>query len=149
MYWLDVRDAPGTFWAFCRHFAGCAMASFEGSLSRFDLLSIPGANAIGTATLYHHDLNGYPATEFVIVPLTTDSIAGLKHRLHGPHVFGRHGDIRRAEIGDGGGLLFSACDNFHRECVRACDQVPTGLLDTLVASGVIRAYREVPGGARL
>ena len=146
MYWLDVRDCPATFWAFCDHFANRAAASFEGKLDRFDLLSIPGAASAQTVTLLRQHAQ---QDDFVVVPVTTSTIGELKRRLAGPRVFGAHGDIDHAQLSGEGGLLFSACDHFHRECVRATDLVPVGLLDSLVAAGLVRSYQVIPDRTHL
>src|SRR5687767_7697187 len=41
---LDVRNAAGVVWTLCEEFQTDAAVSFEGSLQRFDLLSLPGAS---------------------------------------------------------------------------------------------------------
>src|SRR5262245_5380380 len=107
-WWLDVRDKPGTLWAICDEFAGRGEISLEGDLGRFDLTSIPGS-VVGERGLLRRATES-PKLDFVVLPLTDETITRLKTALTGSKVFGRHGAVIHVQLESAGSLVFAAYD---------------------------------------
>jgi hypothetical protein len=137
-WWLDVRDKPGALWAICDQFAGRGEISFEGELGRFDLTSIPGSVASERGLLRRATES--PKLDFVVLPLTDDTIARLKTALTGSKVFGRDGAVIHVQLQSGGRLVFAAYDNFHKDCVVAEEPISLEFLQSLAERGLLRAY---------
>jgi hypothetical protein len=135
---LDVRNAAGVVWTLCEEFQTDAAVSFEGSLQRFDLLSLPGASPEETPQLRRQTSSA--RLDFVVVPLTGGNPAALRSRLQVPGALGRNGDVIHVQLASAGRLLFGAYDNFHPDCVTAFDPVTQKLLDRLVETRVLRGY---------
>ena len=137
-WWLDVRDKAGTLWAICAEFVERGEISFEGNLSRFALTSIPGSTTEERGLLKRATKS--PRLDFVVVPLTKQTMAHLKVALAGANVFGWQGDLIHVQLQSSGQLVFAAYDNFHKDCVVAQDPISVGFLQALAKRGLLRSY---------
>jgi hypothetical protein len=135
---VDVRDCQGALWAFCREFEGRAFASFEGDLSELHLSEIPGASGGGTKALKRQTRE--PELDFCVVPINSVTVGLLKTCLSSKGVLGSDGKIIHTQLEVGGELVFSACDNFHRECTVVSASVREELLRLLTEHGLLRSY---------
>jgi hypothetical protein len=141
-WWLDTRNKPALLWAFLHQFEGRGSVSFEGNLRHLGILELPGAKYEETSLLKRQ--NGPPPEDFVIVPISAETIASLKRSLNAPGIFNSAGAVCHVQIEYQERVVLGAHDNFHRECIFAQDPVPQSFLDKLVAAGVIRSYEQGP-----
>ena len=74
-YWPVARDKPGLLVAMMRHLAGDAHISFEGDVSRCSFAS--SLNPSGEETPALRRLTAYPRQDFVVLPLTPESVAPI------------------------------------------------------------------------
>lgn len=139
-WWLDTRNKPGLLWAFLHRFVG-GRVSFEGRLQSLNLRELPGAAYDETTLLRRQDTA--PPQDFVIVPISAETIASLKRMLNAPGIFDSAGALCHVQVEYQGGIVLGAHDNFHRECIFAQQPVPVSFLDDLIAAGVLRSYRQV------
>ena len=135
---LDVRDCQGTLWAFFREYQGQALASFEGDLSGLHLTDIPGASRDEVDALRRQTVE--PELDFCIVPINQATVSILKARLSSKGLLGRDGKVIHTQLQVHGELVFSACDNFHRECTVVSSQVTEDFLCALTQQGLLRSY---------
>ena len=77
----------------------------------------------------------------MVVSLTPDRLEQLKNKLVGPGVFGSNGDVIHTQVESEGKLVFGAYDNFHKDCVVACEPISEAFLDELVKRGMLRSFR--------
>ena len=135
---LDVRDCQGTLWAFYRRFDGEGLASFEGDLSLLQPAEIPGASSEETARLRRQTIE--PRLDFIVIPITDQTVELLKRRLSSPGVMGNDGVVVHTQIESANELIFSACDNFHIDCTVVAASVPEEFLASLQSKGLIRSF---------
>jgi hypothetical protein len=121
------------------------LVSFEGELQELGILELPGATYDETDLLKRQTTS--PRQDFVILPITPETIASLKSNLNAPGLFNNAGALYHVQIECHGRLVLGAYDNFHRECVVAYDPVPQSFLEGLVSSGVLRSYHQAPHDA--
>lgn len=143
-WWLDTRKKPALLWAFLHHFAGKGSVSFEGNLRHLGILELPGAEYDETDLLKRQ--NGSPPQDFVIVPISVETIASLKRSLNAPGIFNSDGALCHVQVEYRGRIVLGAHDNFHRECIFAQDPVLLSFLNELITAGVIRSYQQAPLG---
>jgi hypothetical protein len=117
-------------------YKGLAFASFEGRLSSLRLHEIPGAGNCTMVALPRQ--TDVPTLDFWIVPINEETIKALKNKLSLPRILGKDGVVVHTQLATEEQLIFSACDNFHKECVRVWTIVPLSLLEELQRKGVIR-----------
>lgn len=134
--WVSVRDCQGFLWAMYAAYEGLAFASFEGTLASLHLHEVPGASNSTTAALTREDKE--PTSDFWTVPINEGTIKALKKKLSLPKILGKDGVVVHTQLATEEQLIFSACDNFHEECVRVWTIVPPSLLEELQRKGVIR-----------
>ena len=133
--WIAVRDCQGFVWALYAEYEGDSLASFEGNLSGLNLNEIPGASTCETASLRRQD---GPKSDFWVIPVTRATAEDLKKRLSVAGALGKHGSVVHTQLATARQLIFSACDNFHDECVRVSMSVPIPLLEKLLSNGVLK-----------
>lgn len=134
--WISVRDCQTFLWAMYAAYEGVAVASFEGRLSSLHLHEVPGAsNCVTSALTREDDRSG---SDFWSVPINEETIKALNTKLSLPRILGKDGVVVHTQLATEEQLIFSACDNFHKDCVRVWTIVPTSLLEELERKGVIR-----------
>ena len=134
---IQVRDCQGTLWAFYRQYEGTGLASFEGDLSSLDLHALPGSFTQETAALKRQTLE--PEMDFIVVPITTETIGLLKQRLSKAGALGEKGKVIHTQLEANGVAVLIACDNFHDDCTVASSEVSESFLSELKTRGVLRA----------
>jgi hypothetical protein len=134
--WVAVRDCQGFLWAMYAAYEGLAFASFEGRLSSLHLHEVPGSSDYETTSLKREDKD--PTSDFWAIPINEATIKVLKTTLSASRVLGKDGVVVHTQLATEKELIFSACDNFHKECVRAATSVPLPLLDELLRKGVLK-----------
>jgi len=117
-------------------YEGLAFASFEGRLSSLHLHEVPEATHCVMAALARE--NDDPTSDFWSVPINERTIKALKTKLSLPGILGKDGVVVHTQLATEEQLIFSACDNFHKDCVRIWSIVPLSLLEELQRKGVIR-----------
>lgn len=143
VHWrLNTRNKPGLLWAILRQYVGDCRASFEGDLQRLGILQLPGATYDESDVLMRH--TRWPRQDFVILPISSETLSTLKRNLSVSGLFNDGGAIEHVQIEHQGRQVFGAYDNFHRHCVVAYEPVPTALLDELVSIGILRSYQQAP-----
>ena len=143
-WWIDTRDKPGLLWAFLDHFVGDSRVSFEGDLGRLGLAELPGASTSESPVLRRTTI--YPRQDFVVIPVTGETLSLLHRRLSGPGLFPDGGALVHVQLEHAGRIVLGAYDNFHKDCVVASDPAPESLLERLRESGVIRSYAPATWG---
>jgi hypothetical protein len=133
--WTAVRDCQGFVWALYAEYEGQALASFEGELSGLNLHEIPGASNRETTFLTRQDS---PKSDFWVIPITQTAVEYLKKKLSVAGVLGKNGCVAHTQLATARQLIFSACDNFHEECVRVSMSVSKPLLERLLSNGVLK-----------
>jgi hypothetical protein len=134
--WITVRDCQGFLWAMYAEYEGLAFASFEGKLSSLNLHEIPGASDCEIASLPYEDND--PASDYWAIPINEITIKMLKAKLSAPKVLGENGIVVHTKLATERQLILSACDNFHKDCVRVSTSVPVPLLEELLRRGVLK-----------
>lgn len=134
--WISVRDCQAFLWAMYAAYEGLAFASFEGRLSSLHLHGVPGASNCVTAALTREDDD--PTSDFWSVPINEGTIKALKTKLSLPRILGKNGVVVHTQLATEEQLIFSACDNFHKDCVRVWTIVRLSLLEELQREGVIK-----------
>lgn len=133
---VTVRDCQGFLWAMYAAYKGLTFASFEGELSSLRLHDIPGARNCTMATLPRQTAS--PILDFWVVPINEETIKALKGRLSHAGILGKDGVVVHTQLATGEQLIFSACDNFHKDCVGVSTSVPLSLLEEMLHTGVLR-----------
>jgi hypothetical protein len=143
-YWPVARDKPGLLIAMMRHLAGDAHISLEGDLSR---CSFPSSlNPSGEETPALRRNTAYPKQDFVVLPLTPESIAPIFKQVMAA---GLKRAIIHIQIEKAGELQFGSYDNFHHECIVGFPPgVTPEFLNQLQSSGVVRSWSVPHEGAR-
>ena len=134
--WIEVRDCQGFLWAMYAAYKGAAFASFEGDLRALFLDEIPGASKCTTALLTRETSS--PKMDFWVVPINEDTINALKVRLSHAGILGKDGVVVHTQLATEQRWIFSACDNFHKECVGVSTSVTLALLEQMLRTGVLR-----------
>ena len=143
--WIDPRDKPGLLLAVMREMVGAGEISLEGWLEQYGLADVAGV--IDEETNVLQRVTSYPRLDFLVLPLVEDTIQAVwKVITEQDHLINPLGIIH-VQIAQKERLIFGGYDNFHRDCVFAMPGFPIGLLDRLVASGVIRSYQTAPDSA--
>lgn len=117
-------------------YKGSAFASFEGDLRALFLNEIPGASNCTTALLTWETSS--PRLDFWVVPINDDTINALKARLSHSGILGKDGVVIHTQLATDQRRIFSACDNFHKECVGVSTSVPLALLEQMLRTGVLK-----------
>lgn len=133
--WVAVRNCQGLLWALYAEYEDQAYASFEGHLSALNLHEVPGATTCETAFLTRQD---GPTSDFWVIPITASAIKLLKGKLSGAGVLGKRGSVAHTQLATTRQLIFSACDNFHHECIRVSMSVPRPLLEKMLSTGLLK-----------
>ncbi len=134
--WIEVRDCQGFLWAMYAAYEGSTFASFEGNLRTLFLNEIPGASNCTTALLTRETSS--PKLDFWVVPINEDTINALKVRLSHSGILGKDGVVVHTQLATEQRRIFSACDNFHKECVSVSTTVPLALIEQMLRTGVLR-----------
>jgi len=134
--WIEVRDCQGFLWAMYAAYKGLAFASFEGALSALHLHEIPGASNSTTALLTRETCS--PKMDFWVVPINEDTISTLKVRFSHSGILGKDGVVVHTQLATEQQRIFSACDNFHKDCVGVSTSVPLALLEEMLRTGVLK-----------
>jgi hypothetical protein len=138
---LDTRDRPRLLLAMMDTLAAQdGRISFEGCLSQTELAKIKGVTDQEDGVLKRATLQ--PKLDFLVLPLTAESLSAIKRALISKIAFGQRGIIH-VQIERGGKMAFAAYDSFHRECVVAYSAVSSTLLDELTKTRVLRTYHRV------
>jgi hypothetical protein len=126
--WL-VRDKRSFVLAIMKELARNAHMSFEGSLGRLRLASIPGASEEETLALKRNTIR--PKQDFIVVPLEPSSEKTILSAIGGtlPR------SIIHIQIEKAGILEFGAYDNFYPECIFLEAQYPRRSLSHLCLRG--------------
>ena len=117
-------------------YKGLAFASFEGALSGLHLHEIPGASSCTTALLTRETCS--PKMDFWVVPINEDTISALKVRFSHFGILGKDGVVVHTQLATEQQRIFSACDNFHKDCVGVSTSVPLALLEEMLRTGVLK-----------
>lgn len=133
--WIAVRDCQGFLWAMYEAYKGLAFASFEGRLPSLRLHEIPGASNCTVAPLTRQ--TDTPKLDFWVVPINEQNINALKKTLSHSGILGEDGMVVHTQLATGQQLIFSACDNFDKDCVRVSASVPLSLLDEMLHKGLL------------
>jgi hypothetical protein len=134
--WITVRDCQGFLWKLYAAYEGTVFASFEGRLSSPRLHEIPGAGNGTMAALTRE--NDDPASDFWTIPIEEETIKALKVKLSPSGILGKDGVVVHTQLATEQQLIFSACDNFDKDCVRVSTSVPLSLLEKLLHTGVLK-----------
>jgi hypothetical protein len=133
--WIAVRDYQGFLWAMYEAYKGLAFASFEGRLPSLRLHEIPGASNCTVAPLTRQ--TDAPKLDFWVVPINEQTINALKATLSHSGILGEDGVVVHTQLATEQQLIFSACDNFDKDCVRVSASVPLSLLEELLHTGLL------------
>jgi hypothetical protein len=117
-------------------YEGLAFASFEGRLSSLRLHEIPGASNCTIAALPRQ--TDAPTLDFWVVPINEETINALKATLSRSGILGNDGVVVHTQLATEQQQIFSACDNFDKDCVRVSTSVPLSLLGALLHTGVLK-----------
>jgi hypothetical protein len=134
--WIAVRDCQAFLWAMYVAYKGLAFASFEGKLLSLRLHEIPGASNCAMAPLTRE--TDAPTLDYWVVPINEETINALKARLSHSGILGEDGVVVHTQLGTEEQLIFSACDNFDKDCVRVSTSVPQSLFEELLHKGVLK-----------
>ena len=134
--WIAVRDCQAFLWAMYVAYKGLAFASFEGKLLSLRLHEIPGASNCAMAPLMRE--TDAPTLDYWLVPINEETINALKARLSHSGTLGKDGVIVHTQLAIEEQRIFSACDNFDKDCVRVSTSIPQSLLDELLHTGVLK-----------
>lgn len=134
--WIGLRDCQGFLWAMYAAYEGLAFASFEGTLSTLLLHEIRGASNCTTALLTRQTCS--PTLDFWVVPINEDTINTLKVKLSHSGILGKDGVVVHTQLATEQQRIFSACDNFHKDCVGVSTSVPLSLLEEMLRTGVLK-----------
>jgi hypothetical protein len=133
--WIAVRENQGFLWAMYEAYKGLAFASFEGRLSSLRLHEIPGASSSTAPPLTLQ--TDAPQLDFWVVPIIEQTINALKATLSHSGILGEDGVVVHTQLSTEQQLIFSACDNFDKDCVRVSASVPLSLLEELLHTGFL------------
>jgi hypothetical protein len=136
-FWV-VRDKRRLLLAMMDALAGDASISFEGNLAGLELLKMPGASQEVTAPFKRNTT--WPKQDFVVVPLEPSASRAIISAIGGT-VPNR---IFHIQIEKEGLIQFSACDNFHPQCIFFGAAVKQEVLESLVTESIIRPYTVRP-----
>lgn len=134
--WIAVRDCQAFLWAMYAAYKGLASASFEGRLWSLRLHEMPGASNCTMAALTREA--DAPTLDFWIVPINEETINALKATLSHSGILGKDGVVVHTQLATDQQLIFSACDNFDKDCVRVSTSVPLSLLEEMLHTGVLK-----------
>jgi len=144
-YWPVARDKPGLLIAMMRHLAGEARISLEGDLSGCSFPSSLSPSGEETPALRRQTT--YPRQDFVILPLTVESVRPILDVILPDNRY--LDDIIHIQIEKAGQLQFGSYDQFHHECIVGFPPgVTPELLNRLQSSGVIRSWSVPHEGAQ-
>jgi hypothetical protein len=130
--WLKPRKRLVLLERMMRALAGpTSFISVEGNLAgwQFDLVSKVASESRGALKRQ----TSLPMMDFAVLPLRQDTIGPLLKQIS---QLGFAERICHILIEKDGALAFSACDNFHPECIFAQGAESRVLLDDLIAEGV-------------
>lgn len=133
---ITVRDCQGFLWAMYTAYEGLTFASFEGGLSSLRLHEIPGASSCTTGALGRETAS--PILDFWVVPINGETIDALKRTLSHSGILGKDGVVVHTQLATEQQLIFSACDNFDKDCVSVSTSVPLSLLEEMLHTGVLK-----------
>jgi hypothetical protein len=133
--WIALQDYQGFLWAMYEAYKGLAFASFEGRLPSLRLHEIPGASNCAVAPLTWQ--TDAPKLDFWVVPINEQTINALKPTLSHSGIFGEDGMVVHTQLATEQQLIFSACDNFDKDCVRVSASVPLSLLEEMLRMGLL------------
>lgn len=133
--WIAVRDNQGFLWAMYEAYKGLAFASFEGRLSSLRLHEIPGASNCTAPPLTRQ--TDAPNLDFWVIPINEQTINALKAALSHSGILGEDGVVVHTQLATKQQLIFSACDNFDKDCVRVSESVPLSMLEELLHTGLL------------
>jgi hypothetical protein len=143
-YWLVARDKPGLLIAMMRRLASDAHISFEGDLRCCSFP--PSLSPSGEETLVLRRQTAYPKQDFVVLPLTPESVRPILDVILPDNRY--LDDIIHIQIEKAGELQFGSYDQFHYECIVGSPPgVTPELLNQLQSSGVIRSWSVPHEGA--
>jgi hypothetical protein len=134
--WIVVRDCQGFLWAMYAAYKGLAFSSFEGRLSSLRLHEIPGASNCTMAGLTR-EIDA-PTLDFWVIPINDTTINALKATLSHSGILGKDGVVVHTQLATEQQRIFSACDNFDKDCVRVSTSVPLSLLEEMLHTGVLK-----------
>jgi hypothetical protein len=135
---INVKDCQGTLIYLYSQFIGQAFTSFEGDLNKLNLLDIPDVIYTESIGLKRQTIS--PILDFAIIPITTKTIPLLKSKISAPKLFGKHGEIIHVQMAINDKVIFSACDNFHKDCTVVSKIIPDNILIEMKKIGLIREY---------
>src|SRR4051812_33646006 len=112
---LNTRDKAALLDAMMQSFASPnALMSFEGHLQNTDLSKIEGASQSETPALKR--ATTHPKLDFVILPLSNETIPAIRKAIASKVGFGNNG-IVHVQIQSDQVLAFAAYDGFHKDTV--------------------------------
>lgn len=129
-----VLDKKRLLLVLMEELAGNAHISFEGDLKRLALQHLPDASNDPTEALKRNTL--WPKQDFIIVPLEPSMSKNILAAIGGTVPK----SIIHIQIEKNGVLEFGAYDNFHPESIYLGKALDQGIIDSLVAEGIIRSY---------
>ena len=136
---LHTKHKPELLFALMRTLAHeDARISFEGRLSHTELAKIAGASLTETEVLKRNTRS--PRLDFVVLPLTPDTVPEIQKAIVSKIAFKDYAGIVHVQIEGLGRLAFVAFDQFHEDCVWVSEAVPDTFLAELVKSGVLYSY---------
>ena len=139
VYYLGAKNRPQLLFAMMHELAGDnAWISFEGRLIHTDLIKIGGVAFEETELLRRGTIA--PKLDFLILPLTRDSLPAIEKAILSKISFHSTEGIVHVQIEKDGTMVFAAYDNFSESCTWVFSNFPTVLLDELVARKVLVSY---------
>ncbi len=142
MHWpLIPRNKPALFWAVLDAFPEAAHVSLEGDLKQFRLLERSDASTAETLVLRRNTLS--PRLDFVVLPVSPELVSTLKQIMSGAGIFNDGGLLIHAQVEFRGKLVLGAYDNFHEDCVVACEPLGEDFLEPLRTKGILRSYEAI------
>ena len=84
-----------------------------------------------------------PELDFIVVPINERTVGMLKRQLSARGVMGKDGVVIHTQIQASDEMIFSACDNFHKDCTVTSKSVPEDFLASLKSHGLLRSYGDV------
>lgn len=122
-----------------------AFISLEGFRIPKEVRVLLGASPLETAVLRRNTTA--PVLQFVVVPLTTVTLATLKSSIGHAFVLEDEGGLIHIQIAKGGQLAFGAYDNVHEECTVLYPPFAQPLAEALLKTSAITSFRAGSHGA--
>jgi hypothetical protein len=115
------------------------MIAFEGQVAHTELAKITGVSLSETEILRRNTTS--PRMDFVVLPLTRTTVAGIERAVVSKIAFKGSSGIIHVQIEREGHLAFAAYDQFHEDCVWVSSDISESFLADLVERRILYSYK--------